>query len=190
MEGLEGHAHLRFAEDDRTRLARSIHGARSPVSRRGVEISQGQSVGRTGRMARATQQCWRDDLLLATRTLAEWTDRASAVLTFDEIHAKTLETLDELDRLVSEQLRSGEHLAQTERDFKVKFARSRMSYKAEHEKATGPQAEDYATVTCEQELFDYTLATQRVSYVRAARSAAEHRLDSLRSMGAALRGVA
>lgn len=104
-----------------------------------------------------------------------------------------IEVLAELDRLCDEQLAAGNEEARTESLFKARYARARM----EARNTTGPNgrqlpekdADDVATLETEVERFDYGIAKSVTNHVRAARSAAEHRLDILRSINVGVRAA-
>jgi hypothetical protein len=97
--------------------------------------------------------------------------------------------LAQLDQLVEDMRDAGNELARTERTYKVKFARARMTARAGTEKMTVAAVDDHATIECSDELFDYTIAEQTMKFTREALRAAETRMDALRSMGASIRGA-
>jgi len=97
--------------------------------------------------------------------------------------------LAQLDQLVEDMRESGNELARTERLYKVRYAKARVKMRAEAQKQTVDAVNDRATIECEEELFDYTIATSTITYTREALRACEAKLDALRSLSASVRGA-
>ncbi len=102
-------------------------------------------------------------------------------------------TLARLDELVEDTRTAGISLAEAERKFKSTYARARMEARSRVGTSGRPMpekdADDLATIASEQERFDFTIASQTMTYTREALRAAETRLDVLRSLGASVRGA-
>lgn len=115
------------------------------------------------------------------------------MLSPSEIQESMEQVLNDLDQCVDDIRVAGNELADKERAFKVSYARARMKARA----TTGPtgrpmaekDADDVATVETGDARFDYTIAQQTMTYCREAKSAAEHRLDGLRTMSASVRAA-
>ena len=97
--------------------------------------------------------------------------------------------LKDLDGLVTEMRDAGQDLAESERAYKVSFARARLTARASGNFKTVDAVNDHATVECADLLFSYTLAQSTMQTIREALRAAESRLDALRSMSASVRGA-
>jgi hypothetical protein len=110
-------------------------------------------------------------------------------MTPHEISLAMERVLAQLDQLVEDMRESGNELARCERVYKVKFAKARMKARAGPEKMTAPAVDDVATVECEVEAFDATIADQTIKYTREALRVGESKLDAYRSMGASIRGA-
>jgi hypothetical protein len=99
----------------------------------------------------------------------------------------------DLDRLESDLARQIDEVAADRRAYEVGFAEARIRYRTENSgrnpKVTVDEVNDYATVQTADERHHLTLSEETLRATNAARRAIESKLDTYRSMSAAIRGV-
>jgi hypothetical protein len=105
------------------------------------------------------------------------------MLTLEEIHKGIFTELRTLDQLVDEVREAAGEQALAEADYKVSFARARLSIRAlAEDKPTVGQVDDEAEERTKDERLRYLIASNRLTVCREALRASQAKLDGWRSL--------
>lgn len=112
------------------------------------------------------------------------------MLSLDEIHNGLKFEMDNLEELVAEVRAAGDEAARAETAYKTIYAQSRLRVRViSREKLTVDQVADTALEQCEEMLFQYKVAENRLTTIREALHASEARLDGWRTLATSFRSA-